>query len=894
VEDPAYLELLDLVEDFGVGGVLFFQGDPLAQANMTNDLQRRSALPLLISQDMEWGAGMRIAGSTTFPRAMAVGASRDTALAAAIGTVTAREARALGVHQIYAPVADVNNNPNNPIINVRSFGERPDLVADMVTAFADGARRGGVIATVKHFPGHGDTATDSHADLPVLPYDRARLDTLELIPFRAAIAAGVQSVMTAHLAFPRLTSDWTTPSSLSPALTRDLLRDDLGFQGLVVTDGLDMRGVTKHFAPGEAAVRALQAGADILLLSSDPYVARDAILRAVADSTLTEARIDASVRRVLRAKAWAGLDHARQVDLDAARHVVAHPRHRALSHAVARRALTLLGDTANVVPLRAPGRVAVVTLSDSDDPDVGRSFRGSLRPYLADAVPTTHLLDQRSDADDYRATLEDAAAHDLILVPTYLRVRSWSGTIGLPDAQRAFLDDLVATGTPVVLLSFGNPYLAQNLTTPPAAYLVAYGDDDALQETAAQALFGASPVQGALPVTIPATYGYGDGLMLPQTRWRHGLPEEAGMDSAALHQIDSLMHAAITDRAFPGAAVAVGRGETVVKLEGYGHFTYDGIQAVTPQSVFDLASMTKVVATTTAAMLLYEDDRLALDAPVARYLPAFAQNGKDEVTIRHLLTHTSGLPAYRPFHREGVTTREGVIDHIMGVGLDFAPGSQMQYSDFGMITMALVIEAITGQDFAAYAEEHIFDPLGMDDTGFRAVGTPDTTVVPTEVDETFRERLIQGEVHDETAWILGGVAGHAGLFSTAEDLATFAYMLVNDGRIHGEAFLQPETIRQFTTRVAPDAHSRALGWDTKSMEGYSSAGQHFGPRSFGHTGFTGTSLWIDPDDDLFVLLLTNRVYPTRENTKHRAVRARLADLAHQAIVGAPGELLLDQ
>jgi CubicO group peptidase (beta-lactamase class C family) len=444
------------------------------------------------------------------------------------------------------------------------------------------------------------------------------------------------------------------------------------------------------------------------------------------------------------------------------------------------------------------------------------------------------------------------------------------------------------------VISFGNPYLVQNLTAQPAAYLVAYGEDDALQQTAAQALFGASPIGGTLPVTIPEAYDYGDGLTLPQMRWRLGLPEEAGMNTAILHRIDSLMHAAIAEQAFPGAAIAIGRDETIVKLEGYGHFTYDGVQTVTPQSVFDLASMTKVVTTTTAAMLLYEADRLALDAPVARYLPAFAQNGKDEVTIRHLLTHTSGLPAYRPFHLEGITTRRGVIDYIMSVGLEFDPGSQMQYSDFGMITMALVVEAITGQDFAAYAETQIFDPLGMDDTGFRDVGTPDTTVVPTEVDDLFRNRLIQGEVHDETAWILGGVAGHAGLFSTAEDLATFAYMMVNEGRIYGEAFLQPETIRLFTTRVDPDAHSRALGWDTKSLEGYSSAGQYFGPRSFGHTGFTGTSMWVDPDADLFVILLTNRVYPTRENSKHRAVRARLADLAYQAIVGAPGDVLLDR
>ncbi|MFQ5571414.1 MAG: glycoside hydrolase family 3 N-terminal domain-containing protein [Rhodothermales bacterium] len=891
-DDPTYERLIDLVEHFEVGGIIFFQGDPLSQALLANDLQQRSRLPLLVSQDMEWGAGMRLERTTTFPRTMALGATRNPALAYAAGRVTAEEARALGTHQIYAPVADVNNNPLNPIINVRSFGERPDLVAEMVAAFVRGAQDGGVLATAKHFPGHGDTSVDSHSDLPILPFDRPRLDSLELVPFRAAVEAGVQSVMTGHLALPAFDADKNIPASLSPGITRAILRDELAFDGLIVTDALRMQGVTKHFGVGEAAIRALEAGADMLLLTDDEYAARNAILRALDSGRLTVERVDESVMRILRAKEELRLHENRLVDLAGARRHVSTKAHQALSETIARRSLTLLNNEKDLLPLIGPPKsILSITLSDSDNPSAGRYFTGQLRRHADGSRITPRLLDRRSEPKDYRQVLAEASTYDVILVPTFIFVRSGSGRIGLSQAHRRFLDDLAATGKPVVLISFGNPYMVVGLARRPSAYIAAYGGTEASQTAAAQALFGQSGFEGELPISIPGLYDFGAGLRLDQVAPRLGLPEETGMDSPTLARIDSMMRASIQARAFPGAAVAIGRANVIVKLDGYGYFTYDSEQRVTPDSRFDLASLTKVVSTTTAAMQLFEQGRLDLEAPVIRYLPRFGQNGKEAVTIRHLLTHTSGLPPFRPFYRMGVTTREAVIDSIFAIGLEFEPGVQARYSDFSMITLALVIEQITGQEFSAYAQEHIFEPLGMRNTGFRPAGATDTTFVPTEVDDYFRLRLIQGEVHDETAWLLGGTAGHAGLFSTAADLARFASMLVNGGRINGYPFLKEETIRLFTTPVDPEHHTRALGWDTRSLEGYSSAGRYFGPKSFGHTGFTGTSLWIDPDQHLFAILLTNRVYPTRDNRGHVAVRPQLADLAYEAIRGEPTLLL---
>lgn len=366
-------------------------------------------------------------------------------------------------------------------------------------------------------------------------------------------------------------------------------------------------------------------------------------------------------------------------------------------------------------------------------------------------------------------------------------------------------------------------------------------------------------------------------------------PAEADMAPDLAARVNSLMQGAIAARAFPGSAVAIGRTDGIVLLEGYGRHTYEGGPAVSATSVFDIASLTKVIATTTAAMLLYEEGRLDLSAPVASYVPAFVANGKADVTIRHLLTHTSGLPSFRPFHTLGYTTRDAVLDAVLSAPLARPPGSKVVYSDFGMITLMLVVEAITGQTFDAYVRANIFAPLGMDDTGFRPPGATDTTIVPTEREATFRGRLLQGEVHDETAWLLGGVSGHAGLFSTAEDLARFGLMLVRGGRIGSQRFLSEETIRLFTTRAAPSgATGRALGWDLKSPTGYSSAGTRFGLQSFGHTGFTGTSLWVDPEAELFVVLLSNRVYPTRDNRRHTAVRANLADAAYAALLNPPG------
>ncbi len=905
-DDPAYQELTALVEEFGLGGVTFFQGNPSDQIALVNDLQGRAKWPLLIGQDMEWGAGMRVDGTTVFPRAMAMGAAGNVEWARMAGYVTGREAQAIGVRHVFAPVADVNNNPDNPVINTRSFGERPERVAEMAAAFAAGLQEAGVLATAKHFPGHGDTSVDSHRALPALLFGAERLRALELVPFRRLANEGVMSVMVAHLALPLVEPDSTLPASLSPQVVGGLLRDELGFDGLVVTDALDMAGVTAHFSTEEIAVRALLAGADMLLLSEDPRAAREAVLQAVAAGEIPLERIDASVLRILRAKAWAGLHRDRYVasEADSVRmgplERIATPEHKALGLGIARASLTLLRNTGKMLPLARTGRALFITLADGTNPATGSRFLAdALRNLPAAAVDTLRLNDL-SDPAAYEAALEAADGYPFVLVSAFLRPRPRSepaageggeagaeGEETMPeDPQKAFLARLVEHGPPVALVSFGDPYIARDMAQP-AAYLVAYGASEASQTAVADAVAGHADVRGRLPVGIPGLYAPGDGMDLAQRAIRTGYPAEAGLDGAVIARLDTLIGNAIDSTAFPGAALAIGRGGVIAKMEAYGHFTYDEARPVTTTSMFDLASLTKVVATTTAAMLLFDEGKLELDAPVADYLPRFRQSGKERVTIRQLLVHTGGLIPFRRYYETGATTSEAVIDLVLAESLEYEPGTEMHYSSIGMIALMFVVERITGQPFDEYAEQRIFEPLGMRDTGFMPSGTPNRDAVPTERDHVFRGRLVQGEVHDETAWIMGGVAGHAGLFSTAEDLARFAHMLVDDGRVNGAPFISPETLRLFTTVQEPELSSRALGWDTKSPEGYSSAGAGFGPASFGHTGFTGTSFWVDPDTDLFVILLTNRVFPSRNNGKIREIRPRVADQASGSILGPP-------
>jgi beta-N-acetylhexosaminidase len=901
VDSATYQQILHDMKDLHVGGFInITHGSPLGivksqaypTAVLNNQLQSKSKLPLLIGADFERGTAMRLDEGTSFPTAMALAAGGDSKDAYTMGKITALESRAVGVHWIYAPDADVNNNPGNPIINTRSFGEDPARVSEFVSAFVRGVEENGGLATAKHFPGHGDTAADSHIDLPVIRADRARLNSLELVPFRAAISSGVGSIMTGHLNVPSLESDPNTPATLSQNILTGLLRDELGYQGLIVTDAMDMGGITVRYAPGEAAVRAVVAGVDALLMSPVPDAAFEALQAAVKSGRISKVRLDSSVRRILQAKARLSLHSDRLVDVNALNQKFASVAWQKEAQEISDRGVTLLRDTPHRLPLDAakPSRALLLAFYADPEPYPGEDLERELRTRF-DSVTTLRADTRFVNASTLKLPPPDS--YDVAILALFVRVSDRKGNVDVPAEQAALAEQLYKTGKPIITVGLGSPYLIERF--PQAeTWLAAFGISDVAQISVARALFGQIPVRGHLPVTIPGVnLKAGFGMELPANPMAVQ-PMDAGEEKKLRPAFD-VIEKAIAEKAFPGATVAVGyRGKVAVRA--FGKLSYDakGV-AANPNTMYDIASLTKVVATTTLVAKLVEGDfavPLDLDAKIERYLPEWGGGPNAEwrhkVTVRHLLTHTSGLPAFKEYWRttnarvtaERSTGKEDTLARIFAEPLEYEPGTKEIYSDLGIILMAQIIELLTGRTLDDLAKSTIFSPLGMKDTMYRPPKKLWPQIAPTEIDNQLRHRLVQGEVHDENAFAIGGVSGHAGLFSTAPDLAAFCQMLLNGGVYAHQRILRRATIAQFTTPQQLSGGTRTLGWAVPTEGG--SSGHYFSAHSFGHTGFTGTSIWIDPDRQLFVVLLTNRVHPTRENTKIQQVRPALHDAVMQA------------
>jgi len=898
-EADEYLRLERLVKERKIGGVIFFQGDVYETAVLSNRLQALAKLPLLVAGDYEWGVAMRIRRATRFPDPMALGATRDTTLAFDIGKATGEETRAIGVHINFAPVADVNVNPENPVINTRSFGEDPSLVADMSAAFADGLQSGGAMATAKHFPGHGDTQTDSHLNLPIVSHSRARLDSVELLPFKQLIAHGISSVMVAHLEVPALEGSSKAPATLSPAIITDVLRREMGFKGLVLTDAMDMGALVNGFGSDSAAVRAVEAGVDILLIPADEDAAMSAIVDAVRRGKIRETRIEESVRKILEYKWMLGLVQHRTVNLDSIPHVVASPAHLTVARKAARNSITLLKDE-NCLPLRKnrSQRILAITIADAENyrteihrssspwpnEPVGDYFLAQLR--RRSSTVQSLRLDPTSNTLDLRSIREKVRQSDIILYTIFSKARSASGQFGLAPEIVGLLDSIRSVSKSMnvstVVVAMGSPYVLSAFPDY-QAYLCSYSDCEASTEATVEALFGEIPTRGKLPVTIPKMFAYGAGLDRLQATLRRDAPESVGMIRDSLTKVDSAIARAIRDKAFPGAQALVVRDGAIVYSKSPGFLDYStGSTAVDGATMYDLASLTKVIATTPAIMRLYEEGKIHFDDPVTKCIPEFDNHGKGAITIRNLLVHNGGMPAFKQLYRITRSPQE-VLDSVYQTELIYKTGDSTVYSDFDFIVLGKIVERITGVSLDRYVDSVFFKPLGMRSTMFNPPKSLWDDIAPTEFDSVVRHEIVRGTVHDENAYVLGGVSGHAGLFSTANDLAIFMQMIMNDGQYGGVQYIKPETIRLFTTKVS-EKSTRALGWDTKTMNGYSSAGSLFGPRTFGHTGFTGTSIWADPDKDLFVIFLTNRVHPTRSNTKIMQVRPAVHDAVARAIV----------
>ncbi len=879
-DSPKWQEIEDIIETDGLGSLHVWGGDASSTLTILNRMQSQSAIPILVQADLEYGLDGRFKGGTALPWPMALAATGDPDLAFEAGRITAEEGRALGIHLALAPVVDVNNNPDNPIINTRAFSEDPDQVSEYAIRFMQGLQSHGMLSTAKHFPGHGDTQTDSHSTLATIPEDPERLWSIELKPFQALIDAGVDLVMVGHLDAGRFQGEPGVPSSLSPFWLQDILRKRMGFNGTVITDAMAMGGITNDYSDRYALIQTIRAGSDIIIQNYDYRKSIDYIEEAVNDGLLSEARIDESVLRILTLKSKLGLNKQKTTALEKTQQSYGNAHNTAVAATIMQRAVTLVKDSLNSVPINTTAdTIYIIDVKD-------HSFDHAMTPVrrrLQRSIPHTqaYVVDNTDDSTYYANILTAIPDSATVIANIFSDVKMKKNRAQLPEQQVEFIKALNHKTDHLLVNSFGTPYLIQSFPEIPA-YIVSYSSQKEMQRAVAKAILGKADISGTLPISIPGVASRGDGIPrvtledvsfvepIPTPKIRpllyHVAPEEVGSDPG---KVMPLIHQALEEHAWPGGVLIAGKDGKIFFHEYFGTHTYDHNQNTYRGDIFDLASVTKVISTTSAAMYLYEEGKLDLDTTVISYLPQFTGPDsintalKKTITVKQLLTHTAGMKPFKQFYLMDAPSPQALLDSVFQAELDTLPGVRYSYSDIGLITLGKVIESLAGTDLKTFTDSVIFRPLEMQETGYLP-SQPLAQIVPTEYSE-LDSAYIQGYVHDENSHSLGGITGHAGLFSVALDLARFAQMMLNQGQLGDTVIFKPETVQLFTHRanmIEEEESSRCLGWDSPSEA--SSGGVYLSPNSFGHTGFTGTSIWVDPDNQIFVILLTNAVHPLRK------------------------------
>ncbi|NTS40846.1 serine hydrolase [Flavisolibacter sp. BT320] len=895
-------QVTELIQKYNVGSLCFFQGGPLRQANLTNFYQSIAKTPLLVTIDGEWGLGMRLDSVTKYPYQLTLGALPNEKLVYQMGIAIGEQMKRIGVHVNYAPVVDINNNPANPVIGYRSFGEDKFKVANLGVAYAKGMQDAGIMACAKHFPGHGDVAVDSHYDLPVINKSKESLDTLELYPFKKLFEAGVGSAMIAHLSIPAIDNRTNRPTSLSVYNVTDLMREEMGYDGLTFTDALEMKGVAKFFGGGEASVEALIAGNDMLCLPESVPATIDAVKKAIKDKRLSWDDIDKKVRRVLHAKYSLGLDKPQVIDTNNLLEDL-NKNTDDLRRKVAANVVTVMRNTAGLLPFVAGERTAYVGLGTTVTNTFGKRL-------AADFKADTFLLDYKATAAQ-AATLFNAVKegkYNRVVIGLHNYSHRPTNNYGISKAAIDLVNSLQDQNA--LTFVFGNVYAAQNFCN--ASTVVAmYEDDDAFQNAAADFLQGGLAAKGTLPVTV-CDVRYGTGIALNTFIPVGNSPEWAPVDAIAQEGLDK--------KAYPGAVVLAVQNGVIKYHKAFGRYEFDSSsKPVSLESIYDLASVTKISATTVGVMKLYEEGKLDLDKTLGDYLPITRGTDKASLLIKDVLLHRAGLNPFISFYRETIDLATGepsnaiyrtVADTLYSIPVankvwlrrdwndtmmkrivdsKLGPHGKYVYSDNDFILLGKVIEAISGLTLDQYLHKTFYRPMGMASTSFQPWKRfVQAGIVPTENEKHFRKQMLQGYVHDEGAAMFGGISGHAGLFSNAYDLSMLYQMLLNGGSFNGERYLQPETIKLFTAYGANESR-RGLGFDkpekdnATSKEPYPSA--LASPATFGHTGFTGTCVWVDPKADLVYIFLSNRVYNTRANNLlgQLKIRGRIQDAIYKAL-----------
>jgi beta-glucosidase-like glycosyl hydrolase/CubicO group peptidase (beta-lactamase class C family) len=912
-----------LIRDYQVGGICFFQGGPYRQAKLNNRYQKISKIPLLISIDGEWGLGMRLDSTISFPRQMTLGAidsKKSDSLIYEMGKEIGRECLRMGIHINFAPTVDININPDNPVIGDRSFGEDKINVAQKGIAYMRGMQAVGLMASGKHFPGHGDTNVDSHYGVPVINHTKERMNDIELYPFRQLIANNIESMLVGHL---QINAYDQLQSSLSPKIIAELLQKDLNFKGLVFTDALEMKGLTNYHAPGELETKVLLAGNDVLLLSGNVGIAINAIEQAITQKRMTWEYIHEKVKRVLRVKYQKGLHKPQLVDTKNLSKDLNTPYAYQLQETLFQKAITLVKNEQNIVPINRIDSNSFASLAIyAKNPVLKNTFQDYLDNY-ADfehfRLPSSAMATQTAE---YETLLNKLSQKKTVLVSLHGVGKNKTTNYNINHFDLAFLRRL-AQKTQVIITTFGSPYSLKVLGDF-KNLICAYEDNMATQKLVPQIIFGALPAEGKLPVSINQEIPLYTGLITkPIGRLRFGFPEEMGFIQDSLKTMDKIIQKAMKDHAIPGSQLLIARKGKVVWNKAYGNFTYSHKSApVTQNSIYDVASISKVAGTLQTIMYLYDRGKLDLDKRAADYLPELEGTNKDKMTIREILTHQAGLVPYIKYWEktllgkklnpayysqvksekyplkvaDNVYTLKSIEDSLWKwtVESDIAKSKDSStnlqyykyvYSDLSFYMLKRIAEKLLNEPMEDFLLRELYRPLGLRNTAYNPLDKfAKTQIAPTEKDTYFREQLLQGYVHDQGAGLLGGVGGHAGLFSNAKDLAVLMQMLLQRGTYGNTIFYKPETVDLFTRQQYPK-NRRGLGWDKADSVAISYIPLESSKDGFGHSGFTGCVVWADPQLDLVMVFLSNRVYPSAENDKlvKNHIRRKVFDVVYRAL-----------
>lgn len=915
-DDVEDRRIFEMIRKYHVGGICFFQGSPKRQKELTSLFQDSTRLPLFIGIDGEWGLGMRFPQSVMkFPRQLTLGAIDNDALIYDMGREIAAQCRQLGVHMTFAPVIDLNNNFRNPVINERAFGENTDLVSAKAIAYMRGLQDGGLLATAKHFPGHGDVESDSHKELPVVPHSWYHLHSSELVPFKNLINEGIASIMVGHLSVPALDNRPFRAATTSRAVVTGLLREELCYDGLILSDALDMKGVTTHFEPGIAEAEAFAAGIDFLLLPKDMEAAFVAIKTYLTNGSVSMERLDESVRRILLAKWEYGVfDEKGKNTLPASELVINTPASTALKSKMVEAAITLARDDEKFLPLKSVSSQKRMCIS------IGSGSENDFQQRLSDFGKFSHFQISLALPEKEKLRLFTSATQfDMVVVGIHGMSRQTKKSFGITPELVSFIRDLSVT-TKVVLCVFGNPYALRFFDDLPCV-VVSYEDDAMFRDVTAQLLFGVSGFKGKLPVSASARYPAGTGIQTTASGiLGYDIPEKTGLKSTVLKGIDSLANEIIKRGVAPGCEILVAKDNRIVYHKSFGVFSKEINLPAKKDAVYDVASMTKILAGTLSLMKLYDDQKVSLEGTVGRYLPETAGTNKENIRLDKILIHEARLQPSLSFYRQTLEKQAGgrmlpadkwyKKQRTPGFSTGVAPflflkddfkdsiwtqlirsdlrsSNDYRYSDVGFYFVKKIVENQSGRPFDRFLSENFYDSLGLKMTMFNPLEKiPVDAIMPSEKDDYWRHQIVRGTVHDMGAAMMGGISGHAGLFTTARETAVIMQMLLNGGVYDGKVFLKKQTIDLFTRRHS-DSSRRGLGFDMKELNPTKSQsmGALASDRTFGHTGFTGTCVWADPVHNLVYVFLSNRTYPRAEkNLLHKFhYREKIQDLIYKAL-----------